>query len=979
MAKTSPDQYSYSSPVSPGPLLDKPVQPFNNFNGYFHKKDRTLLPLNVLTFPTINVFMPDGDKIVPRLGEKIFEQDNERQNSGMIGHFKKYKNVAGVEMEMRVWNDNSMTLTGISGVFSPGANITGASSGATAQIDKVQGSKITFSNLVGTFTGGETVNSIGGLGVISVYKGDVIEVSIDDVFVQITPNINTLEKGVNNLPDELSTLIYYFDQWVDTNLDPSLSINTNRAIWVMGLNKIRSWTGGIANIGTIVVNTSIETEDGLTWASKGFPSPANGGSNKIVVNGVSYTITGGWDTDTLTLSSTSGMTSGDLAFSGIQEITPSTLTNFTFDVISCFKNYPCYGDWNLQKFAMANNFNRPASESITSSQAVQNDLVLDDSPYTGSGRHVYRVTIDSVNPNIEEQTFYGGGLNDAQFNTSAYSGTPGATNFYNINYLADFLLLVPTAGGAWANGETVTGGTSNAQGIVVTSFIVGGNTTYGIKMVTGNGFKNGENITGSATVAIVKVPTQAQFQDWIQYSKNNVVVNIDSGSGSMAIAPLQSASPITLSDGLTIRFGNFQGHTPGDSIQLIKNDGGADTFQWQIDGATPVATFVPITGSSQSLSDGISITFTSPTGHAVGDYWDITVDQNIGGNTDNAYANFYYGIPRKPGEGYIGQLPANFWAMKPQEGNMYINDASGKWGYLETKLSADLQSETIEYVPLKQASRNKVLYPYLLGYKDNDIAYITEDKNLDFIGRKELIELPQVSHLSDPVRFDFLAASFRNGTMEFNSLRLYITSPENLLMFCWDVSQNYWQPPQLIPENCILSEIGQNLISHSNIRNITNTLFVNKNDNGSAFPIRIRTGYHTFGERWQKDKASMMFIEGYMDGNPSLTARVFQDVNGCSGIVQSLVEPVYCRVSDQAPLGFGSYGSHSYGSDEGGELIPYFWWIGVGQSPFEFYMAALDLECNSKDPTFEIVSMGLNAVAAETNNSKLKKGQLQLI
>lgn len=970
MASSSP------KPVSPGPLEDKPVYPWGSFRGYLHKKEETLLPEDVLTYPTINVFMPDGDKIVPRLGEKTLGQDA-TENSPIIGHFKKYQNIAGIEMEIRVWNDPTMTLASIAGTFVINEVITGGSSGATAIVNSIVGAVITFANLLGTFTGGETVTggTSGATGTVLIYKGDVIEVLYQGLFQQITPNINTLQKGISNL-NPISNIIYYFDQWVDTNLDPALSINTNRAIFVMGLNKIRSWTGGIAPVVGVVANTSISIATGITWSSQGFPDPTDGGINQIVINGKSYTITGGWGTNTLTTSDdTTGILVGDLAFSGIQEV--AAPANVIFDVVSCFKNYPCYGDWTLQKFYIGNNFNRDASQVITNSEAVLNDLVLDNSPYTGTGNHVYRVTIDSIRPPINEQTFQGLGVNNMIIDTTTYSGTPGDTNVYSIFIMADYTIFFSTSSGL-AVGDGITGNTSAATGFVTGFYTVGGDDVVGVRLTSGNGFNAGETLsvtTGATTLATDSV--NGFF--WFQYSKNGAVVNVDVGPGPM-VANVLIAGPITLTDGLILNVSDIYGHIIGDTLTLTINQGGADTFQWQKDGAAPAGgdTLIPITQSSQALELGISITFGNKTGHGIGDFWEITVNQNIGGTNNNAYANFYYGSPRQPGEGFIGQLPANFWAMKPQEDNMYINDASGKWGYLETTLSADLLTETIEYTPLKQKGRNKVIFPYMLNYFDNNLTYVTEDKNLDFIGRKALIQLPQIDHLSDPVKYDFTAATFQNGSIEWNGLKLFITSPDDLLMFVYDESVKYWQPPQLFPENGILSEVGSDLISHSNIRNKTNTLFVGTSDNGSPFPIKIRTGYNTYGDRWQKDIASMLLVEGYMEGNPQLTARALLNVNGCAGIVQALIDPVYCRASDKAPIGYGSFGSHSLGSDEGSP-IPYFQWIGIGQNPFKFYMAAMELECNSLDPIFEILSFGLNTVAAQENNSTLKKGQLTLI
>ncbi len=934
-----------------------------------------MVPNNKLTYPTVNVFMPKGDKIIPRGGSLTLGQDH-TANYPIIGHFKKYKNISGIEMEMRVWNDPTMTLAGIVGFFVAGETITGGSSGATAKIDSVVGSVITFINLVGTFYGNETVT--GGTsaanGTISIYKGDVVEILYQGIWQQISPNVNnsidTWEKGVNHLGAG-NTRTYFFDQWIDTNLNPALSINTNRAVWVMGLAKIRSWTGGIAPIVSIVPNTSITTTAGITWSSLGFPDPVNGGTNQIVVNGVTYTISSGYGTDTLLLANTVGITAGDTAFSGIKEISTN---GQVMDYISGFKNYLTYGNWLLQKFYLSNNFNRSSSIAITGVSAVQNDLVIDESiPYSGTGHHVFRVNIDSVNPTIRSQTFSGTGLNNIVFNSGSYSGTAGAKNVYTFAIIADTTIFLPTPSTVTV-GDSIVGNTSGATGIVVGLNTFGGTTDeIGVKMVGTVSFINGETITPSST-GVPTAPITTNYVSWFQYAKNGVVVNINTGLGSFPSNPL-FGNTVTLTDGLTITNGNVYGHAVGDTFMLTINVGGADTFTVQLDGGAPSAP-VAITTGAQVIGLGVTISFVSKNGHAIGDYWDITVDQAV----INGWGNFYYTYPaRKPGEGYIGQLPANFWTMAPQEDVMYINDASGKWGYLETILSADLLTETIRYTPLKQKGRNKVIFPYMIGYLDNNIAYVTEDKNLDFIGRKELIELPQISHLSNDVQLDFLAATFLNGSIEYNSLRFYVTTPQELLMFCWDVGQGYWQPPQLIPENGILSEVGLDLISHSPIRNKTNTLFVGKNDNGSAFPITIRTGYNVYGDRWQVDTASLVFVEGYMNGNPALLASVLQNVNGCLGIQQATVDPVYCIASDRAPIGYGSLGSHSHGSDGGVTLMPYFQWIGTGQSPFKFYMAAMQLDTSSKDPDFEILSLGLNTVAAQDNNSKLKRNQVKLI
>lgn len=68
--------------------------------------------------------------------------------------------------------------------------------------------------------------------------------------------------------------------------------------------------------------------------------------------------------------------------------------------------------------------------------------------------------------------------------------------------------------------------------------------------------------------------------------------------------------------------------TAKDEFKIeIDGTGTPDTFKWSKDGgSTWAATGVAITGSAQSLADGVSITFGATTGHSSGDYWTFSTD-----------------------------------------------------------------------------------------------------------------------------------------------------------------------------------------------------------------------------------------------------------------------------------------------------------------------------------------------------------------
>lgn len=960
----------------PEKLLPLPSFTAADWAGYFHFQDPTIQPFNTLTYPSVNCSMPRSDKVVPDKGKTLLGQAFD-QNVGIIGNKEKFTTMGGEELEVRVFASEQYleysTLAG--GPFDIGETVTGGSSGATAVVESRDTGKLIFSSVIGTFTVGETITggTSGATAVVTVSHttyGDEIQILYTDTnqsgafyntphWYQITQNVNPLTPGAHR---------YSFDQWFDTNLNPSASLNLPRLIWVNGLAQIFSWTGGIAPIVSFVLNTSITTTAGVTWASLGFVSPALGGSGNIIINGVAYAITGGWNTDTLTLASTTGITAGDLAFSQIE----TDATTMEFDFCRQIKNYMFYGNWKSRKAPMSNAFNRPAIQDITNVQAVQNDLVVNQSsPYTGIVSSVYRVTIDSVNPNKDEQTFIPGtgSLNDGQYVTSGYTVTDGLTHTYKVAMLADFTLVTSIIGGVYDVGETVTqiqAATGQVASGTVVAVIAGADYTYGLRMTSQQGFNIVDNVTGSNSTWVNPV-VQALWKNWIQYSKDNVVVNINNGSGSIPITPLNINST-TLSDGLTIQFANYQGHGVGDVFQLIMNQGGADTFQWQVDGGVPVATFIPITGGLQTLSNGVQIQFVSTTGHTKGDFWDIITFPAI----TEAWHNFYYSLPtRRPGEGYIITLPSNFWTMDVQEDKMYINTQFGEWSSITTELSSDLLSEKLTLEPLKQSGSLKVIDPWMTGHLEDDLMFVTLDKSLMSLGRKEFLQEPQDGYLSDPVKFDFLPCTFVGGSIKYIGKRLYISSPAQHITHCYDVAQGYWQPPKIFSEVGILSIVANQLICHSNTRNQSFTMFTNNSDNDMEYLVVMRTPYSSVGGRWKSKLSSNSFTEGYIEGAPELIHTVYAGVNGCGNIASHPVEPILCVVPDRAPLGEGPFGSHALGSDISTQGN-YFNEIFTKYKPvLSYYFIALEITCTAKNHSYSILSLGMNGTYSPGGNNTL--------
>lgn len=147
-------------------------------------------------------------------------------------------------------------------------------------------------------------------------------------------------------------------------------------------------------------------------------------------------------------------------------------------------------------------------------------------------------------------------------------------------------------------------------------------------------------------VEVVQQGTGLSGEEW-----SGDVYRWRKGSGSWAFLFGLPDQPQTfeLSDGVSITSQAGYGHTVNDkwSINIladlddlvptgpfsgsgvtefdveIDSQGTPDTFKWRQDGGAWTEG-VAITGAAQALADGVSITFTATTGHALGASWDIT-------------------------------------------------------------------------------------------------------------------------------------------------------------------------------------------------------------------------------------------------------------------------------------------------------------------------------------------------------------------
>lgn len=893
------------------------------FSGYFNYRDITNLLPNALSVGSQNMFILDGVKIATRGGMDYLgipgTEGSVTNASWTIpnrihSHYETFENNQGMVMPFRIWY-----------------------SGSTVQ-------------------------------------GDVVETWLPEYLAGIVQPTKKWYQVNANVPSHpiLSNHKWYWGEWFDS------VNNINRIVTGYGQQTVTSYTGAYAPIVSIT-GTTLQTVPGTTWQQFGFIN-APEGVNSIVINvaGIPTEIplaSGDFSTDTVTLASTTGIAVNDLAFQAFNNDTvqvQSTDTNFVVDQPLSLGNQIYYFDWRQRNVLLSwefdqFSFNTPPVYQGTSGQ---NDAIFSGT-YTGTQTDTYQIYIDSIRVNI--QTFYGNGINDAVYNTSAYSGANNVENIYKTFIVADSTIIVTTSSNTFTIGEVIVGGTSGAQGTYVGYAINGFNSELAMSMLFGT-FQQDETIVGqgSGTTTTINAGTVGSpsvlAQNWIQASKNGTPILLTSGVVVGFIVPIFTAGAVQLIDNVTITFANYYNHTIGDTWELDITNPPADTFTWYLNGVLQ-ASFIPCSLTPTLLSNGVSINFASVTGHNIGDNWVIVYYPTITrgwrqtyytgyGNTSATTPATNKGSIRLPGEGFKMQLDSNASAACVQENVMYVNGAGGEYYTIQPQLSSNNQTQTYTVTRLKTSPQKKAIYPYQMVSEPNYLAIVTAEKTWDVLGRQKFIELPQLKSFSDFVKYDFLNANWLNSEQTYFDRKQWFILPEQNQVFCYDDFMKYWHPPQSfgrrIGSLCIIDGL---VCAHSYERNETYQVFTTDMNDLGEFPINtdIELSYYDLNKRYNRKTVQAIGFDGYMKGAPKIKWTINGGVGGCDFQQIGTINPTYCLPKDTASLGKSQYGYHGLGNSPE-TIIPHFTY-GETFGEQNYYLRNISLKCNSFEQLWSITSI----------------------
>lgn len=207
-----------------------------------------------------------------------------------------------------------------------------------------------------------------------------------------------------------SNYVNFADWWDATNLYSLL-------LFVNQTTNVFSWTGGITTLASKTVNTL--TKNGTeTWAEAGF---ANFGTKEVLINGTTYTYTGGEGTTTLTgvTPDPSGEANNSVVIQKVVTTANSAITSmpsaFRNDLISIRKNQVYYGSLVNRSVYVSTQTNYKSVAFTSPVRVVGEGAILtldacpvafipqEDAMYIGAGKTwIYKTLFELSSDNSKE-------------------------------------------------------------------------------------------------------------------------------------------------------------------------------------------------------------------------------------------------------------------------------------------------------------------------------------------------------------------------------------------------------------------------------------------------------------------------------------------------------------------------------------------------------------------------------------------------
>lgn len=516
---------------------------------------------------------------------------------------------------------------------------------------------------------------------------------------------------------------------------------------------------------------------------------------------------------------------------------------------------------------------------------------------------------------------------------------------------------------------------SSGSGVFADFTVATVNSGGGILTLTqqtaGAGFKAGVNYSVGA---VTGVGTGAQFSvnsigntiaGWSltangtgYSSANNVATTGGSGTGATVSITAVGNNAIVVQGPYPLsQLGFYDNSTNSQKFQVLIN---GTTYNYTVSNANGGFTLVGITPTPTGISVGDAViqsvfnntgasVATNSSGNLGSFEFDLisTLENQIWYGSlisptlyvskTNDYQDVSFSSPaRLPSEGALITLDAPLVGFSAQDSQMYATAGKDQWWVSlfngETISNDDISTptETLSMQRLKSAFNQAAQSQGLISRYKNSIIFVSNETIINAFGLVQNIQVdPQMTNMSDPIKYDVDAYNFTGGQILYDNYFIYVTIPKMGVVRMYNVVKQYWEAPQTLPVSRfyhVVSNGQTQLYGHSYLTNESYQLFTGYNDNGNPINAIASFAYTSSlgGAPFEKKNFNKFYTEGYISSNTTLLETINYDFGGFSGTYSVNIsgsqagntkQTIFNKVTD------GSLGQNTLGSQPVGTIL----------------------------------------------------------
>jgi hypothetical protein len=281
--------------------------------------------------------------------------------------------------------------------------------------------------------------------------------------------------------------------------------------------------------------------------------------------------------------------------------------------------------------------------------------------------------------------------------------------------------------------------------------------------------------------------------------------------------------------------------------------------------------------------------------------------------------------------------------------------------------------QTFGAVAIKTGRRQGAQSQAMVSSMKNNTICVTLEPTIDEIGVMEnYFTQIQQKNISDPIKLDVDSYNFTDGSIFYWRYYILVAIPKAGIVRIFNLNTNSWEAPQTIPVSRFYIVNGE-LYGHSYNTFESYKLFTGYADrvySGFAgFPIEAKWvfSYQNYGSRSALKKATKYYVEGYINPNTTLTAKINYELDGCK-ITRTMQlngadNQFVCIAPTTGPLGETSLGKTKLGGQiptSLQNLPPKFRWMPTF-TPHSFFECNFEFSCLGTDERVELLAFGLAA------------------